>query len=202
MTAFQDLVETLRSFVLTNVPGVNVCMEGYPDTKFLQLDGNLPGVFFVIPSARMVDSRSVGYDFGVDQAVSAGQATGYHVLNKREYMIQAHIVANTKGEVVNIGDTLWSAISQNPYVPLQEHPQNTFLWPRSDNMVTKGEETNYHRRVITFTATLRELASDTAPVFQQAQLTGSISAELPPAYRESQLTITLQPGHDPIITTE
>lgn len=193
MNMFEDLITTLANFFKSQTTLAS-CGMGWPDTKYLSTNGNLPGLFMVIPSSKPLEHRGRYYSFTESAAdPNTNQGTITHVLGKRQYPIQCHIIAKTKAELTQIHGGIIDAVSTYWYIPLTDNAVNTHLELLDDFFLTKGDETNYHRSVVTVGASIWQLSSESAYGFKQAQISSTFGS----ASREVGVEYTLDESSSP-----
>jgi len=155
VTPFVDLLNTLSAFIKGNSTSVKNCTASWPDTRYLNVDDNLPSVFMQVATSKPLPHRGRLYGYGGSDTT--------HVVEKREYPITLHIMAYTKDSVVQIHDDLMQAFADIPfgYLGLTTNQQNTRIRIINDGLMMKGEETRLHRALIVIGASLQLLSTET-----------------------------------------
>ena len=156
---FVAICEALKVALQAQIPALKRIQIGWPDAKFLQVDGNLPSVFFVEVSdiGKNVVSRLSIHK----KTLNADGNTGYIYTEQGRifYLLQISLFTNTKEDRSSIGWAIMQYFITNYRLTLADGETATLKYKGKHD--DEGE-TNYYQRDITFEAWTRILDAQAA----------------------------------------
>lgn len=162
----QSITEALQSIFSSY--GVKRTQLGWPDTKYFQVDGNLP---FVAITSVGGDQKHLASRNTIHATVDNGDGTGvvYYEQERLFYLLQFSLFTNTPQDRSNIGWNIQKYFTTNPQLSYGIPGVETGIFkpkgiPRDDQ-----GETNFYRRDITFEVTARVLDSESGPMLKTIQ---------------------------------
>jgi hypothetical protein len=169
-----DIASNLAAILLAHVPRLKHALMGWPDRKWLQVEGNLPGVF-------LVDVSETGTHFVSQHAVSSNiknaDGTGFVVYEKMRLktLVQISLFTNTKADRDSLGWAIKQLLITNYRVPILDYARATpsptgealMLFFRSDVKGLEGEP-NFYQRNLTFEVQSRVL--DATPAHRVTEI--------------------------------
>lgn len=158
-----DIVSTLSVVLKTEVPALKHAVMGWPDPKWLQVEGNLPAVYFVDISERGRNARSRD---DIHREVVAADGSGQILQEKLRLhtLLQITLFAHTKGDRDQLGWRIKQYLVANPRLPLMDYAPATpaptgefmLLHFRGDHKSLEGSP-NCWQRDLTFEVQSRVL---------------------------------------------
>lgn len=150
---FKVICEALAQVLKATVPTLKRAQIGWPDVKFLQVDSNLPSVFFweVSDTEKNVVSR-----LNVHKSTSNPDGSGYVYTEQGRifYLLQISLFTNTLEDRSSIGWVIMQYLITNYRLTLADGETATFKYKGKHD--DQGE-TNYYQRDITFEVWTRVL---------------------------------------------
>lgn len=156
---FKAICEALATVLQAQIPALKRIQIGWPDIKYLDVDGNLPSVFFVEVSdtEKNVVSRLNTHK----TTLNADGSTGYIYTEQGRifYLLQISLFANTKEDRSSIGWEIMQYLITNYRITLADGETATFKYKGKHD--DQGE-TNYYQRDLTFEVQTRILDAQAA----------------------------------------
>ncbi len=145
--------------VMGQIPQLKNAQVGWPDPKWLQVDGNLPAVFFVQISET---GKNIVSRFKVHKVVDNGDGTGtvYTEQLRLSMMLQMSLFTNTPQDRAALGWLIKQYMITNYRLALADGEYAMFEF-KGDHQGKQGE-TNFYQRDMTFTVTARVLDATSA----------------------------------------
>lgn len=142
--------------------GVKNTILGWPDTKYFQVDGNLPSLFVfpVSDTGKHLASRETIHAVVPN---SDGTVTVYKEQLRLFYLLQLSLFTNTQEDRSNIGFQIQQYFVSNPQLQIGIPGVETSVFSYKGQHNPPGE-TNFYQRDITFQVTARVLSEETAAV--------------------------------------
>ncbi|MHB1651667.1 MAG: hypothetical protein ACYCVD_04210 [Desulfitobacteriaceae bacterium] len=150
---FRAICEALAPILQVQIPTLKRAQIGWPDGKFLQVDGNLPAVFFweVSDTEKTVVSR---LDVHKSTSIANGSGYVYTEQGRVTYLLQISLFANTPEDRSSTGWTIMQYLITNYRFTLADGETATFKYKGKHD--SEGE-TNYYQRDMTFEVITRVL---------------------------------------------
>ena len=151
---FQVVCEALASVLKTQVPQLKNAIAGWPESKWLQVDGNLPSIFFVQVSEM---PKNVANRLDIHKQITNPDGTGYIVTEQLRlcFLLQISLFTNTPQDRASVGWAIKQYLATNYRIPLSDGEFAMFKL-KGDHPSEKGE-TNFYKRDLTFEVTARIL---------------------------------------------
>jgi hypothetical protein len=141
--------------------GVKYCELGWPDTKYSNVDGNLPSLF-VFPISdtgkHLASRETVHASIPNEDGVTA---TVYKEKLRLFYLLQLSLFTKTPEERSNIGWQVEQYLISNPQLQIGIPNVETAVFKYKGQHNPPGE-TNFYQRDMTFEVTARVLDLETA----------------------------------------
>lgn len=156
---YQAICEALESVLKAQVPKLKNVKAGWPDPKFLKVDGNLPSVFLLDISET---SKNIANRLQVHKNIINSDGTGYIVTEQKRlfFLLQLSLFTNSQTDRASIGWTIKQYLTSNYRIPLADGEFALFK-EKGDHSSKKGE-TNFYQRDLTFEVTARVLDATAA----------------------------------------
>ena len=156
---FQAICESLSTTLKTQITQLKNAIAGWPETKWLQIDGNLPSVFFLQVSET---SKNIVSRYDIHKTVINADGTGHIYTEQLRlfFLIQISLFTNTPQDRASIGWLLKQYLVTNYRLPLSDGEYAVFTL-KGDHESIKGE-TNFYQRDLTFEVTARVLDATSA----------------------------------------
>lgn len=150
---FRSICEALAPALQAKIPALIIAQIGWPDSKFLETEGNLPSVFFweVSDVARNVVSRIKPH-----KSTTNPDGSGYVFTEQSRvfYLMQISLFTSTPEERSTHGWTIMQHLITNYRLTLADGETATFKYKGKHD--DEGE-TNYYQRDLTFEVWTRVL---------------------------------------------
>lgn len=163
-----DIASNFSAVLLQVAPELKHALVGWPDRKWIQVENQLPAVFFVDVSET---GRHYISQTAVSNTVDKGDGTGYLVREKMRLrtMIQVSLFTNTKSDRDRIGWLIKQHLITNYRIPIIDYAAATpaptgehlLVFFRNDRKDIEGEA-NFWRRDLTFEIQSRVLDAEAA----------------------------------------
>ena len=171
-----DIASNLSALLLQEVRALKHAILGWPDQKWIQVEGNRPSIFFV-------DVNESGHhavsQYDVRRTVKRSDGTGLIVREKMRLRttLQITLLAATKAERDDVGWQIKQYLINNFRLPILDFKQSTpaptdeymLLFFKNDHRESQGEA-NFWRRDLTFDVQTRVLDAEEAVAVGQATL--------------------------------
>lgn len=154
----QSITEALGPIVTPF--GVKNTIQGWPDTKYFQVDGKLPSLFVfpVSDTGKHLASRETVHAVVPN---GDGTVTVYKEQLRLFYLLQFSLFTNTPEERSDIGFQIQQYFVSNPQLQIGIPGVETSVFKYKGQHNPAGE-TNFYQRDITFEVTARVLSQQTA----------------------------------------
>lgn len=151
---FQAVCEALAPVLKTQSPELKNAIAGWPEPKWLKVDGNLPSVFFVQISETSTNKTN---RLDIHKKIINPDGTGYIVTEQLRlfFLLQITLFTNTPQDRTAIGWEIKQYLGTSYRLPLSDGEFAKFKL-KGDRQSEKGE-TNYYKRDLTFEVTARIL---------------------------------------------
>jgi len=156
---FQAIGISLATALKTQASQLKNAIVGWPDTKWLGVDGNLPSVFFVEISEI---GKNVVSRYKIHKTVDNGDGTGtiYTEQLRLSLLIQASLFTNTPQDRASLGWSIKQYLVTNYRLALSDGEYAIFKL-KGDHQSIEGE-TNFYQRDLTFEVSARVLDATTS----------------------------------------
>ncbi len=181
---FVDIATNLGAVLLGLLPELKHAKIGWPDRKWLQVEGNRPSVFFVDVSET---GQHYVSQFDTHRTVIKPDGTGQIIQEKLRLktLVQISLFTSTKGDRDQLGWQMKQHLITRYRLPLLDYSTATpaptgeyaILRYRGDHKEAAGEA-NFWKRDLTFEAQSRVLDAITARRVDQISLTGIVDKTL------------------------
>lgn len=161
----QSIVTALRGIFVQPNQFQDV-MLGWPDTKFFDVDGNLPIIAVVEAgiTGKHLTSRENVHASVTD--VNGNTATVYTEQLRLYYLLQLSIFTNTPQDRSNLGWIVQQYLTTNPQMSIGTLGVETAVWTFKGLRDAPGE-TKFYQRDLTFEVTARVLdAQQSVPIMK------------------------------------
>jgi len=176
-----DIVSTWAGIILEQFPKIKLAKVGWPDKQWLQIDKNLPAVFFMDISETNEHAVS---QYATHRTIKNTDGTGYILQEKLrlQTLMQMTLFTNDKLTRDQLGWKLKQYFVTNFRIGLIDYTQATpqatgeymLLNLRGDHKELKGE-TNFYQRDLTWQVQSRVL--EAIPAYMIATAETQISVE-------------------------
>lgn len=170
MNTMTDPLQTITTAISPIVTpfGVKNTLLGWPDTKYFQVDGNLPSLFIfpVSDTSKHLTSRDTIH--AVVNNPDGTTATVYKEKLRLFYLLQLTLFTNTQEDRSNIGWQIQQYFVSNPQLQIGIPGVETAVFSYKGQHNPAGE-TNFYQRDMTFEVTARVLDSQTAYIAKTLQ---------------------------------
>lgn len=167
MNTMTDPLQTITTAIGQKVTsfGVKNTLLGWPDTKYFQVDGNLPSLFVfpVSDTAKHLASRETVH--AVVNNADGVTATVYKEKLRLFYLLQLSIFTNTQEDRSNIGWQIQQYFVSNPQLAIGIPNVETAVFKYKGQHNPAGE-TQFYQKDLTFEVTARVLDTQTAYLAQ------------------------------------
>lgn len=155
---FQTITDAIKPIV--SQFGVKNTMLGWPDTKYFQVDGNLPSLFVfpVSDTGKHLASRETIHAVVPNDD---GTVTVYKEQLRLFYLLQLSLFTNTKEDRSDIGWQIQQYFVSNPQLQIGIPDVETSVFKYKGQHNPPGE-TNLYQRDMTFEVTARVLSQQVA----------------------------------------
>lgn len=169
---FKVICEALAPILKDQAPQLKNAIAGWPDPKWLKVDGNLPSIFFVQVSEI---SKNVTNRLDIHKQITNPDGTGYIVTEQLRifFLLQISLFTNTPQDRASVGWAIKQYLATNYRIPLLDG-EFTMLKLKGDHESEKGE-TNFYKRDLTFEVTARIL--DATPATKVTSLEQNIEID-------------------------
>lgn len=162
---FQSVCEALAQVLKSEITQIKYAEAGWPDSKWLQVDGNLPSIFFLQISEV---GKNVANRLQVHKTVVNPDGTGYIYTEQKRlfFLIQISLFTNTPADRASIGWKIKQYLTTHYRILLSDGEYAMFK-EKGDHQSIKGEK-NFYQRDLTFEVTGRVL--DATPATKVASI--------------------------------
>jgi hypothetical protein len=167
---FQAVCEALAPILKAQIPQIKNAIAGWPEPKWLKVDGNLHSVFFVQVS------KNIANRLDIHKQIINPDGTGYIVTEQLRlfFLLQISLFTNTPQDRASIGWAVKQYLTTNYRIPLSDGEFAMFKL-KGDRESEKGES-NFYKRDLTFQVTARVL--DVTPATKVTSLDQNIDIEI------------------------
>jgi len=183
---WEAICEALQYQIYSRFAEIKFALEGWPDTKFISIDGNLPSIFFLDIDggqsenkvSRLQEHKRVYFPDGTGLIFTEQQ--------RKTFILQMSLFTYTKEDRARLGIVIERYFETNYHIPLREFScaipgTGNLLKQEFVQMLPRGAphdgqgETRFYQRDFTFEATGRIFDIKTA--YQVTEVIKSITAK-------------------------
>jgi hypothetical protein len=170
MNLQKDPIESI-SIALQNTfsnLGIKKIFVGWPDTKYLSVDNNLPTLAIFQISDRGEHKTSRETVHAIVPSADGLTATVYKEKLRLTYLLQLSIFTSTPQQRASLGWSIQQYLVSNPQLQIGIPGVETAVFSYKGQHNSQGE-TNFYQRDLTFNVTARVLDAQTTPTAKTIQ---------------------------------